>query len=121
MKKTITIIISIFAIMCLSNNVFAAAATWTQASAGAQLTVGSTGAASDFVYNPSPGVIIEGASDITVYCILTGNAKAAANAIAYCVASNSGQVAQQSVDLTTATDLGTPTADGTIVSGFVTK
>lgn len=119
MKKTITIMIGLFAIICFSNNVYAAAATWTQSEAGADVTIGS--GTNNVTFSASPGVIVEGANDITVYCILTGNSKAAANAIAYCVASNSGKVAQRALDLTTSTDLGTPTTDGTLVSGFETK
>lgn len=121
MKKAITIIIGFFAVMCFSTSVYAAAATWTQAAAGGRLTVGSTGATGDFTFEPSPGVIIEGLSDITVYCILTGNSKAGADAIVYNMWSAGGQVAQSAVDLSSATDLGTPTDDGTMVSGFLTK
>ena len=120
MKKAIITIISFFAIMCFSNNVYAAAATWAQASAGATVTVGST-TANAFSFAPSPGVLVSGASDLTVYCILTGNSKAAADALVYNVASGSGQVAQKSVDLTTSTTLGTPTTTGVLVTGFVTK
>ena len=121
MKKAITIIIGFFAIVCFSNNVYAAAATWAQTSAGTQVTVGSTGSTGDFSFNPSPGVLVTGASDITVYCILTGNSKAAADAIVYNVWSAGGQVAQKAVDLSTSTTLGTAKTDGSMAATFATK
>ncbi len=124
MKKTITIIIGLFAIMCISSSAHAAAASWTQAAAGGGLTVGETASAGAFSFAPSPGVLINGASDLTVYCILSGNAKAGADAIVYNVWSAGGQVAQLAVDLSgapAAGDLGTPDANGGMVGGFVTK
>ena len=106
MNKAIITMIGIFAILGFSNSAYAAAATWTQSAAGAQVTIGS--GTTQLAYDPSPGVLVEGASDIAVYCILTGNSKAGADAMVYNVASASGAVGQKSVDLSTATDLGTP-------------
>ena len=121
MKKAIITMIGFFAILGFSNSAYAAAATWAQTGgAGTQVTIGATG--SQLTFNPSPGVIVEGASDITVYCILTGNSKAGADAIVYNVASASGAVAQKPIDLSTATTTGeTPTTNGTLIGGFTTK
>ena len=121
MNKAIVSIIGFFAILVFSNSVYAAAATWAQTGgAGTTVTIGATG--SQLTFNPSPGVIVEGASDITVYCILTGNSKAGADAIVYNVSSASGAVAQKAIDLSTATTFGeTIKTDGTLVTGFTTK
>lgn len=121
MKKTITIIIGFFAIMCLSSSVYAAAATWAQASAGANVTVGA--GSTQLTFTASPGVLVNGASDILVYCILTGNSKAGTNAIVYNVTSGNGKVAQKAVSaaLTDLASLGTPTDTGLIVDGFTTR
>ena len=122
MKKTITIIISFFAIMCFSNSVYAAAITWNNgATGGATVTIGATG--TQITYDASPGVIISVGNSITTYCILTGNAKAAADAIAYAVSSGSGSVGQDAIDLTTpaVATLGTPTTTGLLPSTFATK
>ncbi|NWH06410.1 hypothetical protein [Desulfobacter latus] len=121
MRKTIITIVAFFAILVFSNSAYAAAATWAQSGAGKQVTIGSD-ASTQLAYDPSPGVLIEGASDIAVYCILTGNSKAGADAMVYAVASATGDVGQDPVDLSgTSPDLGTPTTNGTIPSGFTSK
>lgn len=113
-----------FAIMCFSSSAYAATITWNNytAAGGATLTVGT--AATSITFSASPGVIINGSNTLINYCILTGNIKAGADAIAYNVASGSGRVAQRAVNLSTATDataLGTPNATGDLLSTFTTK
>ncbi len=122
MKKTITIIIGLFAIMWFSGSVYAAAITWNNGTTGGTaVTIGS--GTTSLSFDASPGVMISGGNDITTYCIITGNAKAGSNAIAYAVASGSGEVGQDAIDLSTpaVATLGTPTTNGTLPASFSTK
>ena len=115
--------IAFFAILVFSNSAYAAAATWSQ-TGGAGTTVQIGTGTNNLTFDPSPGVLITGASDISVYCIISGNIKAGSDAIAYSVASGSGAVGQDAISLSatsTVSDLGTPDTNGGIASGFTTK
>ncbi len=122
MKRTITIMISLFAIMCLSGTVFAAEVTTnnnSSATGGGSITIGS--GTNTLTINLSPGVLISVNNDISDYCIITGSRKAGDSAIQYCVASGVSSIGQLAKDLSGTATLDTPTSDGTLASSFTTQ
>ena len=121
MKKTITIIIGLFAIMCFSSSVYATVITWNNGATGGAVTIGTTG--TTLTYTSSPGVIVSGSNNTTVYCIVTGNGKAGTSAMAYTVGSDFSTVGQDAVDLSTpaVATVGVPTSDGTMPTAFASK
>lgn len=122
MKKTITMIVSLFAIMSFSTSAWAAS-TWSASPAGGGGTITIGGTTDGFSYTPSPGVVIQGANDDTAYTIVTANTKAGASAMGYSVCSALGGVAQKA--LTLAADATSPGATlgttGQYANDFATK
>lgn len=87
MKKIMITLMSVFMIACFTNSVYAT--DFPTHTAGATIDIPDTnGGSGDSVeYTPSPGTIIDGAAETTVFTIVTCNDKADADGIIYSVIS----------------------------------
>lgn len=122
MKKTITIIIGFFAIMCFTGSVYAA--TSAQTAAGGVVTV-TPATVADFpvlTFQPSPGVLVDVVTTATAYGIVSASAKSGTDGIAYNMISGNGIIYQDPISLAvTATSTGVTPVAGTAVSTFSSK
>ena len=102
------------------------AGTWTQigtAGGGGIVTVPTTVTGYPaLTFTPSPGVLMSGINTTTAYGIVTVNAKAADDAVAYNVVSGDSALYQSKVTIAdTATTTGITPVAGTNVSGYIPK
>ncbi len=123
MKKTIIIMMGFLAIMCLTSSVYAG--TWAQSSAGGPVTVTAATPANypTLTFNPSPGILIDGANTATAYGIVSASNKAGTDCIAYNLVSGNGVVYQDPLTglTSTSTSTGVTVVAGTAVASFSSK
>ncbi len=124
MKKTMIMIMGFMIIMSFAGSTYAGVWSQDPVPGGGGLVTATAAIAGypNLTFTPSPGVLMSGINTTTAYGIVSVNAKAAGDAVAFNVVSGDSALYQSKVTIAdTATTTGITPVAGTNVTDYIPK